>query len=106
MADSTGSGVSDACVFVSLALFGVWMQRQKVSSLSGSPTRWGAFFGAISGKYTIASNVGSSSSAASTSSSSTPAASTGSSATPVVGPGSPNPTLKLGTGILPNGLNP
>jgi hypothetical protein len=63
------SGVSDACIFVSLALFVVWMQRQKVSNL-GNITRWGAFFGAISGKYTIPNNVSSSSSSSTTSTSS------------------------------------
>lgn len=61
-----GSGVSDATVFVSLALFIVWMQRQKITALSGSPSRWGAFFGAISGKYTIPNNVGSSSTSTTT----------------------------------------
>lgn len=66
MADSQ-SGLSDATVFVSLALMGVWMYRQKVKSLSGSPSRWGAFFGALSGKYTIVSNVSPSTSSGSSS---------------------------------------
>lgn len=57
MASGGSSGVSDATVFVSLALFIVWMKRQKVTNLDGSPSRWGAFFGALSGKYTISSNV-------------------------------------------------
>lgn len=57
MANSGGSGISDACVFISLALFGVWMKRQKVKNLTGTPSRWGAFFGALSGKYTISNNI-------------------------------------------------
>lgn len=83
MADSQ-SGLSDATVFVSLALMGVWMYRQKVKSLSGSPSRWGAFFGALTGKYTIVSNVSSGGSSSSSGSSSSTATS------------DPNSALNLG----------
>jgi hypothetical protein len=63
------SGVSDACVFVAIALMVVWMQRQKVPNVSGTPTRWGAFFGALSGKYTLQSTTTGSSASSSSSSS-------------------------------------
>ena len=75
--------MSDATILVSLGIFAVYMQRKK---------RWGLFWKALGGSYTISPLAGGSSSSSSTSTSST------SSTTPTVtGNGITQPLVITGT---------